>query len=53
MIMKQIIGMVHLKALPMSPNNKLSMEEIFLYAKKDLVWPEPTAQESWFSFGDQ
>ena len=36
MIMKQIIGMVHLKALPMSPNNKLSIEEVFLYAKKDL-----------------
>lgn len=34
--MKEIIGMIHLKALPTSPDNTHSMEEIFEFAKADL-----------------
>ncbi|MBD3949604.1 BtpA/SgcQ family protein [Tuanshanicoccus lijuaniae] len=33
---KKLIGMIHLKALPSAPDNKLSLEEIFEYAKRDL-----------------
>jgi len=34
--MKEIIGMIHLKALPSAPNNTLSIDEIFEFAKADL-----------------
>jgi hypothetical protein len=33
---KEIIGMVHLKALPTSPHGKLSLDEILAYALDDL-----------------
>lgn len=34
--MKQIIGMIHLKALPTTPNNTETIEEIYEFALKDL-----------------
>lgn len=34
--MKQIIGMIHLKALPTTPNNNASIEEIYEFALNDL-----------------
>ncbi|MGX7100095.1 BtpA/SgcQ family protein [Globicatella sanguinis] len=33
---KQLIGMIHLKALPTAPDNTLDMEQIFEFAKNDL-----------------